>query len=297
MLFPTLSSHTKGLVLTTIGGLALSLDVPLVRLGDGDVWSVTALRSLTTVAATFILWFLVRRFTSSRPPLVPGWAAAFAALLYGLSSMAFLGAVFNTTTANVVFIVAFTPMFAALLSWLFLGERPGVSTLVTMAIMIVGVGLIVENGLSAGHWLGDLLSALTALLIGGAITIGRATQREMGFVPLIATVIPAAIALLMVVPAGYHVANPFWVMLDGGIMLPLAFWCLATGPRYLSASEVGMFYLLETILAPIWVWMIFSEVPALQSLAGGAILIGALVGYSLWQMRSRSRSLATPLSH
>jgi len=85
MLFPTLSSHTKGLVLTTIGGLALSLDVPLVRLGDGDVWSVTALRSLTTVAATFILWFLVRRFTSSRPPLVPGWAAAFAALLYGLS--------------------------------------------------------------------------------------------------------------------------------------------------------------------------------------------------------------------
>ncbi|CAN7555996.1 DMT family transporter [Rhizobium sp. LjRoot30] len=298
MPFPKMSSHTKGLVLTTIGGLALSLDVPLVRLGNGDVWSVITLRSLTTVAATFVLWFLVRHFTTARPALVPGRAAAFAALLYGLSSIAFLGAVFNTTTANVVFIVAFTPMFAALLSWLFLREQPSISTLVTMAIMIVGVGFIVEGGLSAGHWLGDLLSALTALLIGGAITIGRATQRDMGFVPLIATVIPAAFGLLMVLPGGdYHVANPFWVMLDGGIMLPLAFWCLATGPRYLSASEVGMFYLLETILAPIWVWMIFSEVPALQSLAGGGILIGALIGYSLWQMRSRSRILATSHPH
>jgi drug/metabolite transporter (DMT)-like permease len=71
-------------------------------------------------------------------------------------------------------------------------------------------------------------------------------------------------------------------------MIPLAFFCLATGPRYLSAPEVGMFYLLETILAPIWVWLVFAETPTTQTLMGGAILIFALIGHSLWQMRSRA---------
>jgi len=88
---------------------------------------------------------------------------------------------------------------------------------------------------------------------------------------------------------GFSVAEPAWVIFDGAVMLPLAFWCLATGPRYLSGPEVGMFYLLETILAPIWVWIVFSEVPATQALAGGAILVLALVAHSAWQMRRRGR--------
>ena len=81
---------------------------------------------------------------------------------------------------------------------------------------------------------------------------------------------------------------PGWIVFDGLIMIPLAFFCLATGPRYLSAPEVGMFYLLETILAPLWIWIVFLEVPTPQTLVGGAVLILALVGHSVWQMRKKS---------
>jgi len=51
-----------------------------------------------------------------------------------------------------------------------------------------------------------------------------------------------------------------------------------------------MFYLLETILAPIWVWLIFAEAPTNMALAGGAILILALGAHSLWQARVRTRA-------
>lgn len=292
MTVPALSDHRKGLLITSVGGLVLSFDIPLIRLADGNVWSVLGVRSLSTFVAALVVWSLIRLLTRARPPLVPGRAGVVCGILYGVVSMTFLGAVYHTATANVVFIVAFTPMVAALLSWIFLKERPGASTLVTMAIMVFGVGLIVHDGMASGQVFGDLLAAMSALTLGAAITIGRASRSEMGFVPLMATLLPAVIGLSIALPDSFSIGHPGWTLFGGGVMMPLAFWCLATGPRYLSAPEVGMFYLLETVLAPIWVWLIFTETPSNQTLIGGSILILALIGHSAWQMRTKQASAA-----
>ena len=287
MQFPALSDHRKGLLLATVGGLALSTDIPLIRLSSGDVWSVLAARSLATLLVTVAVLALLRGMTGSWRAGLPGWIGLPAGLLYGLGTVCFLVAVYYTTAANVVFILAFNPMFAAILSWMFLHERPSRATMLAMAAMIVGVGLIVRDGMASGHLLGDFLSALAAASIAGAITIGRASRREMGFVPLLAAAVPAVIALYQVMPVGFSIDHPGWIILDGAVMMPLAFWCLATGPLFLSAPEVAMFYLLETILAPIWVWLIFAETPTHSTLSGGLILILALAGHSVWQARAR----------
>ncbi len=283
-----MNDHRKGLILTAIGGLALSFDVPLVRLGGGGLWETLTLRSMATLAVAMILWLLIRRLDPRNAALRPGKAAWIAGLFYGLSTIAFLGGVFHTATANVVFIVAFTPMFAALFGWLALNEHPSRSTWITMVFMIAGVGLIVSGGLAAGELLGNAAAVAAAMLLAAAITVGRKSRADLGLVPLAATIIPILAGLMMMQPSGIPwVAQPFWVLLDGMIVLPLAFWCLATGPKYLSGPEVGMFYLLETVLAPIWVWLIFSEEINGRTLAGGAILVLALIGHSLHQMRNK----------
>lgn len=284
-----LSPHQKGLLITFIGGLALSFDVPLVRLSGGSAWQVIALRSIMTLGAALVIWAMIRLLTRSAPVLVPGRWAALAGVFYGISTMFFLGAVFHTSTANVVFIIAFNPMFAAIASWIFLKERPSPATIATMLVMVLGVAIIVQGSLEGGHLFGDLLALGAAMLLAGAITIGRATRQDMGFVPLVGAVIPALIAGIFAWPEGFSLPAPWWLALDGIIMIPLAFFCLATGPRYLKAAEVGMFYLLETVLAPVWVWIVFSEVPTSQSLAGGAIITLALVAYSAAQMRQGAR--------
>ena len=112
----------------------------------------------------------------------------------------------------------------------------------------------------------------------------------MGFVPLVAAALSGVVALFLLPPGGLSIAEPAYILFNGLVLLPLAFWCLATGPRYLSAPEVGMFYLVETVLAPIWVWIVFSETPSRQTLAGGSILILALLAHSLWQMRAKARA-------
>ena len=76
-----------------------------------------------------------------------------------------------------------------------------------------------------------------------------------------------------------------WMVLNGGLVLPLAFFCLAAAPRYIGGAETAMFYLLETILAPVWVWMIFAETPTHAALLGGAIILAALAAHTVWEMR------------
>lgn len=282
--------HRKGLLITAIGGLALSFDIPLIRSANGDVWSMVAVRNISVFVMALVLWAFLNFVLRRKTVLVPGGIGWLIALLYGINGLTFMLAVFNTTTANVVFILAFTSMFAAILSWIFLGERPANATLLTMAAMVGGVLLIVHDGLSSGNLFGDAMAACSALLLAASLTLSRRSGADMGFVPLVAAVLSGIVGLFFLPAGGITIAEPVYILFNGLVLLPLAFWCLATGPRYLSAPEVGMFYLVETVLAPIWVWIVFAETPTTQTLIGGSILILALLAHSLWQMRSKARA-------
>ena len=290
---PPLSDHSKGLILTGIGGLMLTVDIPLIKLSDGDPWSVLMVRSGVTFVAALLIWAAWRRFWPPAPALVPGRAGLAVAALYALTSLTFITAVYNTTTANLVFILAFGTMFAALLSWVFLGERPRNATLIAMLVMVLGVLIIVGDGISAGNTFGDVMALLAAFFVAAAITVSRASGRDMGFTALVAVVLPFAVAVAMVAQTGFRLEAPWWIILNGALVMPVSFYCLATGPRYISGPEVAMFYLLETVLAPVWVWMIFAEVPTNRSLVGGTILIVALLAHSLWQLNDARRRNAT----
>ena len=173
-------------------------------------------------------------------------------------------------------------MFAALFAWVILRERPRTVTIATMAVMVCGVLIIVGDGVGGGNWIGDLLALFTSFLIAAAITVTRSSGRNMGFTALVGVAFPFALAAVIVAQSGYRIDAPWWILLDGAVVMPLSFFCLAAGPRYISGPEVAMFYLLETVLAPVWIWMIFSETPSRNSLIGGAILVTALVLHSAW---------------
>src|SRR5690606_37461551 len=261
-------------------------------------WTILMLRTGMTFAAALVIWVVWRSFSPKAPSLLPGRIGLVVAALYGLGSIAFIMAVFRTSTANLVFIIAFNSMFAALLSWIFLGERPRFGTLVAMAVMIFGVLIIVIDGLGSGNFLGNFLALLTSLAIASAITVSRRRGRDMGFTALVGVILPFIIAAIMVSSVGYRVESPWWIIFNGAVIMPISFFCLANGPKYISGAEVAMFYLLETVLAPVWVWMIFSEVPSRNSLIGGIILIAALVFHSTWQLyQGRKRRVARAVRH
>lgn len=281
--------HRTGLLLTAFGGLVLTFDIPLLRLADGEAWSVMLVRSGVTVIAALALHAALRRFDPATPPMIPGMAGIVVALLYGLTSLTFMLAVHLTTSANVAFILAFNTFFAAVFAAVFLRERPHRYTVAAMAVMVFAVLLIVEDGISAGHFLGDLLALGTAFFAAAAITVSRASGKDMGFAALVSAVVPAAAAGSIVAGSGFEVASPWWLVFNGAVIMPLSFALLGNAPKWIPAPEVAMFYLLETVLAPVWIYFLFAERPSNQSLLGGLILIVALAAHSVWQLMRERR--------
>jgi drug/metabolite transporter (DMT)-like permease len=292
---PTLDRR-KGLSIAAIGGLAISFDIPMVRLTDGDIWSVQLLRSVLLVGMAVVIWLALRVFTGRREALVPGRSGWLVLVLYGISTTLFFYAVFATSTANLVFILAFNPMFAALFGWLILGEKPKWQTFLAMFFMAIGVFIIVQAGLSGGHVTGDLAALVSACLIALAIVLTRKSGKNMAYVSLFSAIIPIVVAGVFVFQqGGIQAEAPGWIALNGIVLMPIAFYFLALAPSYIPGTHVGMFYLMETILAPIWVWFIFSETPTAQTLFGGAILLVALIAHSLWELSQERRTrLAAP---
>lgn len=279
------AERRKGLSLGALGGLAVSFDIPLIRLADGDIWSVQLLRSLCVLAVTALVWVATRALTGKKLVLIPGWAGLIVTILYGLSSVFFFAAVFATPTANLVFILAFNPMFSALLGWIMLGEKPKPATFLAMIVMTIGVFIIVQEGLSGGHIWGDIAAILATVTISLSITISRSSGKDMGFTGLISAAVPAVVAVWFVLSeGGLHVNAPAWIIFNGTFVTTTAFFCLSLAPKFVSGPEVAMFYLLETILAPIWVWIIFNDVPTNQALVGGGILLIALVAHTAWEL-------------
>jgi len=280
-----------------VGGLTLTIDIPLIRLADGEVWSILMLRTGTTFVAGVLIWAVWRSITPRAPRLLPGWTGVVVAACYGVGAISFITAVFNTSTANLVFILAFTTMFSALFSWIFLGERPRPATLLAMTAMVGGVLIIVGDSIGTGNLFGNLMALCSSSLIAAAITISRASRKDMGFTALVGVILPFFVAVAMVGSSGYQVNAPWWILFNGAVVMPISFFCLATGPKYISGPEVAMFYLLETVLAPIWVWLIFAEAPTRNSLIGGGILIAALVGHSVWQLFDGRRRATAMIRH
>jgi drug/metabolite transporter (DMT)-like permease len=275
--------HRKGLALTAVGGILFTFDVPLARLAMTDHWTLIFARGLFLAFAITVFWLVFRRINGHREPFINGWAGWVVALTNTLANIMFLAAVTKTNAANLVFILALNPIFCAILAWLFLSERIHTATWLAVASALAGVAIIVWDGLHVGTYVGDFLAVGAALCTAVALTVIRKTGKNVVSSLAVGSLVSALIAFTWAQPASLSPDGWWWIALNGLIVIPLASGLIALGPRYLPAPEVAMFFLLEVVLTPIWVWLIFDELPTVQAAIGGAIVFVTLFSHGLWR--------------
>jgi drug/metabolite transporter (DMT)-like permease len=146
--------------------------------------------------------------------------------------------------------------------------------------------VVASGGVTTGNWLGDLLALINAVVIAGVYTVVR-RRRDLNMIPA------AGLGLLLAA----FVAYPFaqfpslglhqWLILVIGasVVLPVALALVTLGPRYLPVPEVAMLTLLETIIGPVWVWLVIGEEPGIRTLLGGSVVVTALFFHALWRFR------------
>ena len=277
----------RGLNLAIIGGIALSFDIPLIRLAVSDPFVVMGARGL---GLAIMLWLYWKVFAGQKSPshdLLSDPDFLVVGALSGVNNICFTLAVFNTSTANVVFILAFNAMLAALLSWPLTGEKPGWHTWGAIVATLLGVGIIVGDGLGTGNIVGDLFSLICAVLLALSLTLARRSGKDLSLAPGYGGVVSATFALPMILWFGTMPEAVGWLLVDALIFVPLAGITLWLAPRYIPAPQVALFYLLETVLAPLWVWFVFSEVPSKHVFIGGTIITAAIAGHAVWELWQR----------
>jgi len=285
------SSHIKGLLITFTAVVILSPDALLVRLIHCDVWSLLFWRCLLTgsMQALFLAVVYRRQFLQSFRNI--GRIGLFSAGIVTTGSFFFVNALKHTAAANALIILAATPLFSSLLSWLFLREEIARRTWLAILACFGGILLIFSGSLQRGLLLGDLL-ALGATLMWASNLVVLRKGKAVNMVPanLLGNLMVVPIALLVgAQPLSVSPTDMTYLILLGGIVLPVSFTLITVGPRHLPAPEISLILLTETILGPIWVWLALNEIPQTTTLLAGALIITTLALHtfmSLWALRS-----------
>jgi drug/metabolite transporter (DMT)-like permease len=291
-----LSLHQKGVLLTSFGGILFTFDIPLLRLAGDDAWTLIFGRGVFLCLAITAWWFFWYRMRGHKVPFINGRAGLIVAVTNTLANLMFIAAVTMTTAANLVFILALNPILCAIIARVFLGEKMHHWTWAAVIMSFTGVLVIGADGLTTGNLPGDLMAFGVALMTAIALTVIRKSGKNVVSSLAVGSFASALIASFWAAPLALSFAGWGWLGLNGLIVIPLASALIALGPRYLPAPEVAMFFLLDTMLTPVWIWMIFGELPTPVSLVGGSIVIVTLISHSLWRFRSSGPSTAIELS-
>jgi drug/metabolite transporter (DMT)-like permease len=245
---------------------------------DAGAWDVIFYRSLFTglsLAVVLGVRYRGRLFGLWRGV---GRAGAASTLLMGLSNFAFVGAILNTTVANTLVIIATMPLFGALLGWLLIGERPRPRTWIAIAVAFAGIMVIFADSLGSGNWIGDLMAMVAALMQATNLVVLRtAGPRDMSGTVCLSGFASAAILAPFATPAAIGAHDLGVLALLGLVVLPLALTLFIAGARTAPAAEVALMALLETVLGPLWAWIGVGEAPSARALAGGALVVAAMV--------------------
>ncbi len=282
-----MTDHLKGLLITTLGVLLVVPDALFVRVIDAEPMVTAFWRALTAGALVLVFVLLTQGRAGFAAVRRTGRAGLIYTVLIGTTAPAFVLAVTQTSVANVVFIFASMPIFAALFSRVFLGEPIRARMVLTMAAVICGLGIIAYGSTESGiaSWKGDLWAVYISVAYGAALTAVRQV-RATSMIPAIPVAFLGAACLLAVITAPFESFAAQWpLFLAHGAFIGAATCLLALGPRYIGSAEVALLILLESVLAPLLVWAVIGEHPGAWALLGGTVVIGALLVSNLYSLR------------
>ena len=285
-MFKNYSDQKKGTLLAFIGVMFITPDSLFIRLSSVDTWSLLFYRGLIPFFFVLVglLFFYKNKFLKALFNI--GYAGIFYIISFSVCNITFIISIQNTNVANTLIMVAMAPMLSAILATIFLRETANKETWVAILITFFSVTFIFYDSVKLGNIFGDIFGFITAF--GLAINANLARfAKDRDLVP------SAVVGKLVVAIFAFFFVDNFQLQNSDIIIVPImCIMCVAIpfvlvtiAPRYISAPEVNLFFLLEVILGPIWVWLIIKEQPSIQTIIGGSIIIITIAIHSFLALK------------
>ena len=282
-----LSDQQKGSLLAFIAVMFITPDSLFIRLSNVDTWGLVFYRGFIPFITVFLGMLLIYKLNFFKMLFLSGYHGLLYIGTFSLTNITFVVSIQNTDVANTLVMIAMAPMLSAILGGIFLKELPDRKTWIAIFITFLAAVYIFYDSLKVGNFFGDILGLITALgLAIGAVTIRSAKNKNL---------IPAAVVgKLFVAMFALFFIESFTLADNDLIIVPLmCIMCVAIpfvlvtiAPRFIPAAEVNLFFLLETIIGPIWVWLIIKEQPSLETIQGGTLIILTIAIHSFFKLKN-----------
>ena len=281
-----LSNQQKGSLLAFIAVMFITPDSLFIRLSNIDTWGLLFYRGAIPFGVIFICLILFYKSNLLKVTLGMGLAGAFYAATFSLTNVTFIISIQNTNVANTLVMIATAPMLSAILGAIFLKENPDKKTWIAIIITFLAAVYIFYDSLKLGNFIGDLFGFITALgLAMGANIVRFSKTKDLVPAAVIGKLIVAIFALFFVKDFELVDSDIYIVPLMCVMCVAIPFVLVTIAPRFITAAEVNLFFLLETIFGPIWVWLFIKEQPTTETLFGGIIIIITIAAHSFIKLK------------
>ena len=287
--------HTReyrlALLLVIASAVANSANGLILRSMDSaGGWQIIFHRSSFLVGALCIVFVTQnrRRVRAALRELRP-WAV-LGSLAIAATNICFVLSMTHTTVANTMFVLSSAPVFAGLFGWLILGETVSRGVWAAMGVALVGIGVMLWDGIGAGTLLGNSLALLAALSFASFVVILR-KGRTANMLPVVilGTAIGAVYAAFMsggALSVSFH--DAVLLFLWGGLLTSTVHVIFTWSARHVPGAELTLLVLVEFILSPMWVWLVIDERPSPATLIGGALVIASVASRAIASFRAQA---------
>jgi len=281
-----LTSQQKGSLLAFIAVMFITPDSLFIRLSNIETWGMLFYRGAIPFVVTLIglLFFYKKKFFKA--VLAIGYPGIFYVLSFSICNITFIISIQNTNVANTLVMIAMAPMLSAILGAMFLKEIPDQKTWLAIIVTFAAVAYIFHDSIELGNFYGDIFGLITAFGLACNAVIARfAKDRDLVPSAVIGKLCVALFALFFVESFALVEKDLIFIPLMCVMCVAIPFVLVTIAPRFIPAEEVNLFFLLETIIGPIWVWVIIKEQPSIEALQGGFIIIVTIAIHSFLKLK------------
>lgn len=287
------NTYRLGVTYVAVSAFLWSLSGLFMRAIEADLMTILFLRGIVSGTTVFLMFLMVERGRVWAILKAMRWPTFWAAVLSAASMMSGLGSLYYTSIADSMVIYATAPFITAFLAYFYIGEKPSRATIIASTIAFCGVLYMVTDSQGGGSLLGKGLAVIMAFTVAALAVVMR-KHREVSMLPAMA----ASAWLCSIATAPF--ASPLAAGLtDLGLIaafgivqngMGLALYTF--GAKRIPAVDASLLTALEVPLTPLWVWIFMNEVPSQATQIGGAVVLAALFGHILAEMR-RNRAAVT----
>ena len=282
-----LSDQQKGSLMAFVAVMFITPDSLFIRLSNVDTWGLVFYRGIIPFFTVFFGMLLIYKLSFFKILFTSGYHGLIYIGTFSLTNITFVVSIQNTNVANTLVMIATAPMISAILGAIFLKEPPDRKTWISIIITFLAIIYIFFDSLKLGNFYGDILGFVTALgLAVGAVTIRSAKKKNLVPAAVVGKLLVATFALFFIESFTLVDKDLLIVPLMCILCVAIPFVLVTIAPRFIPAAEVNLFFLLETIVGPIWVWLIIKEQPTIETLQGGLVIIATLAVHSFLKLRN-----------